>query len=122
MNNIFETFDINKKVEVLMSTDFNNQNIAILVPTFDESFRLIKEDDQPLYWIQRQDASFLLHYLISQHDNISVCILENTDEANETDTKFDQAILLHEFTEVERSYAVSSLQENNENLQIIEIY
>jgi len=122
MNSIFETFDINQKVEELETIDFNNQEIAILIPTFDESFRHIKKDDQALYWAQKRDATFLLHHLISQHDSISVSILEDADEANEIGIKFDHAILLHEFTEVEHSYVISSLQENNKNLQIIEIY
>jgi hypothetical protein len=119
---LFDAFDVNQKMELLIKHDFSNQAVAIIVPTFDESYRLIEAYDQPLYWEQRRDATNLLHHIASKQNKGMVHILYSGDEANETDTKFDHLILLHEFVSSEQVYIVEGLRESSENLQVSELY
>ena len=121
MNKVFETFNINQKIEGLKHNNFTGQDVAIIVPTFDKLHRLIKEYDQPLYWAQKKNASMLLHHIVSKQNSGSVCILYDKDEVNETDRKFDHMIFLYEFTASEQAEVLDGLRENNKNLQIIEL-
>ena len=102
MNKIFETFGTNQKIEKLEHNSFTNQEVAIIVPKFDKSHRLIKEYDQLLYWRQKQNASLLLHHIALRQNNGSVCILQNDDDTNEMNRRFDYVIFLHDFIESEK--------------------
>ena len=122
MNRIFGTFKMNEKMRELQTDDFAYQTVAIIVPTFDAKHRLIQESDQSLYWAQRQNAGKLLLYITSKQEIGSVCILQDGDEANETNRKFDSVIFLHEFVASEQAYITDGLCKNNPNLKVINLY
>jgi len=119
---LFETFDIYKKIEGVNENDFTNKAVAIIVPTLDESCRLIKEADRPLYETQQEDARILFGHISSMQEGGSVRILSDGDEINETGACFDHVMLLHEFIPVEQSYIVEGLYETNPSLQVSELY
>jgi len=122
MNQLFETFNINQRVEALEKNIFTHQNVAIVVPMFDESQRFIELDDPELYISQLKDAISLSHQIAATQIEGSVCVLPDGDEANEINRKFDHLILLHEFVSFEAFYVIEGLRENNKNLQVTEIY
>jgi len=114
--------NINQKIEKLKHINFNDQEIAIAIPTLNTSHQLIEQKDPVLYWAQRRDASVLLHYIRPKQNNGAVCILLNRDEANDADRKFDQVIFIHEPIASEKEYIINGLQKNNKNLKIIELH
>ena len=118
---LLETFNIHQKKEALGKYDFKNQAVAIIVPMFDESHRVIQEEDRPLYKAQQADAKVLFEHIASTQEKGRVRILGSGDEANETDERFDHLILLHEFVAFEQEYVVEGLRENNPQLQISEL-
>jgi len=122
MDKKIRTFNIYQKIKELKSEDFTGQNVAIVIPMFDESYNIIEEKNASFHWTQKRDASLLLHYIISKKNSGYVCILQNGDEANETERKFDQVIFLHKFTPSEQAYIIDGLRENQTNLRITELY
>ena len=123
MKKVFEAFNVNQKNAVgLRNEDFENRNVAIMVPTFDESHRLIEKEDSALYFTQRDDASILLEYIETNQKRGHVQILNDGDVANETNEKFDHVVFLHEFIESEQQYVLDGLRENNTSLTFTELY
>lgn len=122
MNKVFKNFDIRQKIDALEIDNFNNHSVVIIVPLFDESHRPIKECDPVLYQAQKEDASTLLHYIASKQNQGSICILQDGNEANQTDKVFDWVIFLHEFNPYEQEYVLIGLCEKSRNLQMVEMY
>ena len=122
MTQLFETFDMKEKVKELVQTDFTEKKVAIMVPNFDESGRLIKEEDPVLYHAQKRDASYLLHEIILRQGIRHIEILSGGDEANEKEKVFDHLILLHEFIPSEETYIIEGLCENNLALFVTKLY
>jgi len=114
--------NINQKIEKLKHIDFDNQEIAIAIPTLNTSHQLIEQNDPVLYWTQRKDASVVLHYIRPKQNNEAVCILLNRDEAHDISRKFDQVIFIHELIASEKEYIINGLQNNNKNLRVIELH
>jgi len=116
--------NIDQKIEKLKHINFNDQEIAIVIPTLNTSHQLIEQTDPVLYWAQRRDASGVLHYIgskQSKQNDGAVCILLNRDEAHDINRKFDQVIFIHEPIASEKEYIIDGLQKSNENIKIIEL-
>ena len=122
---LFETFNIHDKVEELNLRDFDDKNIIIAVPTYDESGRQIEFDDRPLFARQREDAFTLARYIMTIGEGKYLRMLTNVDEVDdyvdEAPEPTDVLVLLHEFLDFEKSQIVEALTESNPKLKVIEL-
>ncbi|MCL1990492.1 MAG: hypothetical protein FWG67_06340 [Defluviitaleaceae bacterium] len=118
----FEAAVTNQHIDEMLQTyNLNNQRVAIIAPTFDESHRLIESDDPQLYYTQRDDLSILLHRLNGMQENGRIHLLHDGDDATNTNEIFDYVIFSHEFMEFEKNQVLNALRQNNPDLRYIEL-
>ena len=143
MSQLFETFDLNEKMEELKVAlndkelaCFKGKRIVVAVPSFDESVRHIQTADPELYNAQIKDAEKFVKLIDEQ-----LKFKNNTAESLDTlsDSKYaasvvdkhtqpvDYLILLHEFIRSEKNFLVDEMREDkfgtiHDHLQVIELY
>jgi len=111
-HHIFERFNEQMK-------QLSGLYVVIVTPTLDKSLRLIKAYDEALFNIQKNDAHNLATYMIENMDVDSVTI---PTDLYSMDITADCVILLHEFTDFDKSHVLEKLTENNADLKYLELH
>ena len=115
-HHIFEGFNEQIKQGLL---GLSGLYVVIVIPTLDKNMRLIRAYDEALFNAQKNDAHNLATYMIENMDVDSVTI--PTDLYN-MDITADCVILLHEFTDFDKSHVLEKLTENNTDLKYFELH
>ena len=130
--NIFETFIIEDKIEVLKgefvmkNMDLQDKRVVIALPAFDESMRSIYTEDRVLYDVQQRDADVQARHIMTDTGAELVSIVTGFDKVNDlarnvTDP-YECLIFLHEFMSFESIAILSTLTKYNKNLKYFEIH
>ena len=135
---IFETFTVEEQIEELKGfvecphlSVFDDKNIVIATPSFDEYDRYIKNEDKELYFVQKRDARQLSSYIMNNTRANSAIVVTNSSKldsiVDSSSEPIDFLILLHEFMPEEQDFAIDQMKRNhlgiavNENLRVIEV-
>ena len=134
METVLEMFNVEEKINELMNQTndlkqilFSGGNIAIIVPSFDESGQFIKTDDEELYNAQKQDADRLAEYIQNNISPSNINIILDSDQLSEVlddiEQPFDCVLLLHEFMKHERDFVFGEISDSQHAAaQVIKLY
>ena len=121
---LFQTFKIENKVkelELMAGDALRGQQVLIMTPVFDESRRLIYLEDEALYYQRRNDADFLMNYIVYKLSAKSVSMIYRFDRIRKF-KHFDCIIFLHEFVEFEKNEILEKFTAFNPKLKYFELY
>ena len=129
---VFQTFKIEDKIQelekmlVIKQMNLQDKSVIIAVPSYDESMRSIKKDDEVLYDVQLKDAHALAEYVMVTMDTDLVSIVTDIEQLSaligKVASPHECIIYLHEFMNIEKSDMLEILTEYNANLTHIELY
>ena len=93
--------------------------VVIVTPKLDKNMRLIKAYDEALFNAQKNDAHNLAAYMM---ENMDVDLVTIPTDLYNMDLTADCVILLHEFTDFDKSHVLEQLTENNADLKCFEFH
>lgn len=129
---VFQTFKIEDKIQELkevlgmQGVNLQGKGVIISVPSYDESMRSIKNDDDQLYNLQLKDAHTLAQHIMLVMNTSLVNIVTSIEQLNVLNGKVvpphEYIIYLHEFVSAEKKEMLETLEKYNANLKHIELY